>query len=100
MNNNLDLLEELLLGDDGLLIKIRSADGLDKEKAEQIYKVLTDLALEWKDRDSIPKKAADLFIDIYPAMLNQSDYYSEEKAIEIMDCCDKMLDLIRRCITE
>lgn len=98
MNDNLELLEELLIGNDGLLISLRMAEGLNKEKAEQIYKVLADLAVDWKDQNYIPKKAVDLFIDIYPVMLNQSDYYSEEKAIEILDCMDKIIDLIRRCI--
>lgn len=49
---------------------------MNKEKAEQIYKVLADLAVDWKDQDNILKKAVDLFIDIYPVMLNQSDYYT------------------------
>lgn len=100
MSDRVDMLEKLLLDDDGLLISLRMADGLNKDKAEQVYKVLIELAEEWKGQDAIPKKAVDLFIDIYPVMLGQSDYYGEKEAIEIMDCCLKIMDLIRECITE
>ncbi|GHH99910.1 hypothetical protein [Neobacillus kokaensis] len=99
MKNNLELLEGLLLNDDGLLKSLRMGDGLDKEKANQVYKVLADLAAEWKGQEKIHKKAVDLFIDVYPAMLSSSDYYSDKVANEIMDCCDKIIDLIRDCLS-
>ncbi|AZU60533.1 hypothetical protein [Neobacillus mesonae] len=99
MKDNLELLEELLLDVNGLLISLRVGDGLNKEKVNQVYKVLTDLAAGWKGQEKIPKKAVDLFIDIYPGMLSSSDYYSHEVAIEIMDCCDKIIDLIKDCIS-
>lgn len=70
MINRVDLLEKLLLDDDGLLISLRLADGLNQDKAEQIYEVLVELAEEWKGQKAIPKKAVDLFIDIYPGMLS------------------------------
>lgn len=48
-----------MIDDDGLLLSLRLDYGLDKEKADQIYKVLAYLAVEWKDQEQIPKKAAD-----------------------------------------
>jgi hypothetical protein len=87
--DKLNLFEELMIGDEGLLILLRLGYELDKEKANQVYKVLSDLAVEWKDQEQIPKKAADMIMDIYPAMLSGSGNYSEKVGMEIMDCCDQ-----------
>jgi hypothetical protein len=98
MSDKLELLKELLLGEGGLLISLRLGDGLNKEKVQKICDVLTELASDWQSKDLIPKKAANLFVDIYPVMESACDLYDENEVLEIMDAADKIVDRIRDCI--
>lgn len=98
MDNKLELLEELLLGDNGLLISLRLAGGLNNDKVDKVCEVLDKLASDWEDQDTIPKKAADLFIDFYPAMESVCGLYEEDEVVEIMNAADKIMDRIRDCI--
>lgn len=98
MSDTIDLLEKLLLEDDGLLISLRMGDGLDKGKADQVCKVLIDISKEWEGLDDVPKKAVGLFIDLYPAMQSSCESYSEEEAMEIMDYADRIVSLVKTCI--
>ncbi|MDQ0891405.1 hypothetical protein QFZ81_006493 [Paenibacillus sp. V4I9] len=52
----------LLHQDDGLLIKLRMGDGLDKSKVDEISTVLSQLAIEWENDDKISKEAVDYFL--------------------------------------
>jgi hypothetical protein len=98
MENKIDMLEELLVGDEGLLISLRFGDGLNKNKLEKVFNLLEEFAEEWSDEHCIPKKAVDLFIDIYPSMEATCELYDEKEEIEIMNAADKILDLIRDCV--
>jgi hypothetical protein len=98
MSKNLDKLYQLLYADDGLLILLRLGEGLDLKKAEQIHDVLQKLSDEWRDKDSIPKQAVDIFIDFYPAMESAANHYSDIEAQKIIEVADKTMDLIRDCI--
>lgn len=99
-NSNLEKLEELLLSEDGLLVSLRLGNGLDEVKVEKICYVLKELKVEWEDFDFIPKKAVDIFIDFYPAMESSCGLYSEEESDKIIDTADKIMDLIRECISQ
>lgn len=95
--NNVDLLEELLLSDNGFLISLRMGDGLKADLVDEICKVLDELANEWKNIDSIPKKAVDLFVDFYIVLVGSEGLYSEKEFDEIFDAGDKILSHIRAC---
>lgn len=45
--DKVDILIDLLLGDEGFLIKLRLGQGFDNSKFEKIKVVLKELALEW-----------------------------------------------------
>ncbi|MFT8352783.1 hypothetical protein [Clostridium saccharoperbutylacetonicum] len=98
MTNNLDIFEQLLLADDGLLTSLRLGYGLKKDKVESVCDILEKLSEEWRGENSIPKKAVDLFIDFYPTIESACGLYSENEAINIMDAADKIMDLIRECV--
>lgn len=98
MSTTLDNFEQLLIGDDGLLVSLRMGEGLQKEKVQQIICVLGKLSKEWESSDCIPKKAVDLFIDIFPVIQSSCSWYSDEEAEDIMDAADRIIDSIRNCI--
>ncbi|MBW5470330.1 hypothetical protein GPJ61_21115 [Brevibacillus formosus] len=99
MSEKLEVLEELLLGEEGLLISLRLGDGLNQKRVDEVCNILAELEVDWSGKDFIPKKAADLFVDLYPAMESSCGLYDENEGQEIMDAADKIMDRIRGCIT-
>lgn len=97
-NSRLTKLEELLLSDEGILVSLRLGDGINQQKVDLVCKILGELSTEWEQNDSIPKKAADLFVDFYPAVESACGLYSNEEQIVIINTADKIMDLIRECI--
>lgn len=45
---NLDLLQNLMLGEGGFLIKLRFGDGIELDQVEKIKELLKQLACEWR----------------------------------------------------
>lgn len=95
---NVDTLEDLLLGDDGLLIALRLGYGLNSEKVTRIIEVLDYLSEEWAESEYIPKKAAGMFADFYLAAYSSLGLYNEEVGLKIEDAVDKVMDSIRKCV--
>ncbi len=54
--SNIEKLEALLLSENGMLISLRLAQGLDNKKVEEICKILLLLKEEWKDKKKYLKK--------------------------------------------
>lgn len=96
--SKLELLEKLLYGDDGLLLLLRMGDGLNNEKFEEVCLILKELAIEWRERDHIPKRAALLLFELYPAMSSGNRFYKEKELEKIEDAADIIYDLILDCI--
>ncbi|WP_244209307.1 hypothetical protein [Paenibacillus ferrarius] len=94
----LENLEEVLIGDEGVLISLRMGDGLNKGKVEEACTILDKLAIMWSETDSIPKKAVDLFINIYPVLMTSQEHYSEHEAREIMDAADQLMIKVINCV--
>ena len=95
--NNVELLESLLLSDSGIIISLRMGDGLNFSLVDKVCEVLVELKDEWKVKDSIPKKAVDLFVDFYPAMESCEGLYNKKEFTEILDAADKIMNYIRDC---
>jgi len=95
----IDLLEDLLLGEDGLLVSLRQGDGLDTEKVDKICNLLECMENKWKDSRLIPKKAAELFVDLCPVMESSCGLYDENEVLEIMDAADRIMVRIRGCLS-
>lgn len=98
MDDDIYLLSELLIGDKGILVPLRLGDGLSPIKVDMAIKEIERLAIKWSQQDAIPKKAVDLFIDIFPAMESTLGLYEESEQIIIMDAADKLISAVRKCI--
>ncbi|MFE5321636.1 hypothetical protein ACFQ88_23305 [Paenibacillus sp. NPDC056579] len=88
----------LLHENEGLLIKLRMGDGLDKGRVSEICAVLNQIAIQWKHDDRIPKEAVDYFINIDPVMNAVLNYYSAEHQEDILAALDTIMECIRQCI--
>lgn len=96
--DKLDELIDLVLGDEGFLIKLRLGYGFDNRKFEKIKVVLKELAIEWEKESAIPKKACDVFVDFCPAIEGVLNLYDESERYVIMEAEDDIMALIRDCI--
>ncbi|MGG1516940.1 hypothetical protein ABE504_16145 [Paenibacillus oryzisoli] len=88
----------LLHEDDGLLIKLRMGDGLDRSRVDEICAVLGQLAIEWKNDDKISREAVDYFIHIDPVMNATLSLYSEKQQEEILYALDTIMNSVRHCL--
>lgn len=80
------------------MLKLRMGDGFDKESFNIFCTLLCEFSENWSDRGDIPKQAAMLFIDAYPAMVSASCLYISPLKEEIDMAADEMFDLIKRCV--
>ncbi|OCA90347.1 hypothetical protein A8F94_00120 [Bacillus sp. FJAT-27225] len=85
---DVDTLEELILGDNGLIIPLRLGYGLNSEKVSEIIKVLDHLSEEWAESEYIPKKAAEMFANFYVAAYSTLGLYNDEVGLKIEDAVD------------
>ncbi|ULL16371.1 hypothetical protein DVH26_19115 [Paenibacillus sp. H1-7] len=92
-NPDIDLLVELLV--EGFLVPLRMGDGIKNDLVTQIFTLLDRISLKYLDQDSIPKSLAELFIDVYPAMLSSTGLYDSIVENEIIDIADRLLDKFR-----
>lgn len=97
-SDQIDLLEKLFIADNGLLTLLSMGHGLQKEKVKEICDVLTILHDQWRNKEVIPKKAAELFADFYFNVESSLRLYDEEKQIEIMDAAYQIRDRILQCV--
>ncbi|BFT72355.1 hypothetical protein [Paenibacillus sp. P36] len=98
-NDLVKYLGDLLLHrDDGLLIKLRMGNGLDKSKVDEICAVLTQLAIEWENDDKISKEAVEYFIHIDPVMNATLSRYSEKQQAEILIALETIMNKVRHCL--
>jgi len=97
--NNLDKLCQVMYEEkDSVMIELRSGKGLNYERIEEMKVVLKLLIDEWKNKEFIPKKMCDLFIDFYPGIEACSYNYDDEMKKKILKFADEVLELMRDCI--
>lgn len=77
---------------------LRSADGLDEEAVQELKGALRSAALEWKSSEVVPKSAANLFVDLAPAIEACGDLYPGLEGERIAVVAGEISDLIREVL--
>ncbi len=93
-----ELLEHLEKSYEAFMIPLRMGDGFNKKPFDEFCELVSDCADLWKKNDSIPKRAAMIFVDAFSAMTSSSYLYVDAKREQIDMAADKMNDLIRQCV--
>ena len=70
-------------------------DGLNEEKYNLTCEIIKEITLEWKNKDVVPKKAAELFVDLYPSMISFTEWHNEEEVERITQAAVNISELIR-----
>ena len=92
------LLESLEKSYEAFVVPLRMGDGLHQKPFSEFCALLIDCAAAWQSSDSIPKRAANIFVDAYVAMVSSSNWYDEAARSQIEMAADGMNDLIRQCL--
>lgn len=97
--NNLDRLSEIMYDQqNSVMIDLRLGKGLNYKKADEMKEILKLLIGEWADKEFVPKKMCDLFIDFYPGIEACSYSYDAETQAKILEFGNEILDLMRICV--
>jgi hypothetical protein len=72
---NPDMLDALIDSTNDFLVPLRTLSGFDEAKFESLCEVLRSCGNEWSGVELIPKRAADVLIDLFPLTLACADLY-------------------------
>ena len=79
-------------------LDVRFLSGLNEDKAARFKALLEQIVCEWADKDYIPKRLAELFLDFFPSLEASSFMYDDANRQIILEFADQMTDLMRICV--
>lgn len=79
---------------------LRMHDGIDEPAVERLTATLTRLAAEWAGRTEIPKGAAGVLAELYPAVFGASYGYPDDYAQRVRDLAETLFDLVSACFAD
>ncbi|MGN8647314.1 hypothetical protein ACTNEO_14635 [Gracilibacillus sp. HCP3S3_G5_1] len=68
-----------------LLVELRMGNGLDEQEYKNLKRTFSELMEQWKQKDSIPKKAVQPVIEICAELYNASINYTGEESKRIRE---------------
>ena len=84
---------ELLSAAEAFVTPLRAGDGFDENKFRELCRVLEQCAHEWAGSNSIPKKAANLMIELWAGIQKCQSVYTDDEQTRISLAADVILDL-------
>jgi hypothetical protein len=81
-----------------LLTSLRQGRGVEDADADRLRNALRAAAAAWSTSEVIPKKAANLFVDLASGIEACSYGYAPADAQRIKELADEIADLIRACL--
>jgi hypothetical protein len=81
-----------------LLDSLRQSRGIDTEAADRLRELLRAAAKAWASSPSIPKRSANLFVDLASGIEACRYSYPGEDSQTIGRLADELADLIRACV--
>lgn len=92
---NVDLfIEKFLIFD----LKIKEKEGVDYHLYDELLQLLHLISIDYKNEEFIPKKLADVFLDIWGALTSSSYLYDEETQNEINQIADNLCSEARNIL--
>ncbi|MFK7031632.1 hypothetical protein V3471_14965 [Flavobacterium oreochromis] len=95
----IEIVYNSLLSDTSIPASIRNMDGVNKIQYEELKKSILFLIDYYKDKDNVPKKLAQSFVDISNYFFVPNLKYSEEEheifedyGIELCELANKLFD--------
>jgi hypothetical protein len=89
---------ELLAAAEGFAVPLRMAQGIDELALERLRTALHRCAAAWEGRDSVPRAAVNVIVDLFPAVEASSELYPEDYRARVLDAAIEISDLVRECV--
>jgi hypothetical protein len=80
-------------------VPLRNGEGMDEIALKNLRDALRACAAAWRDSDTIPKRAANVLVDLSPAIEASSYLYDEDYAARVRDVYLEIADLVRDCVS-
>jgi hypothetical protein len=95
-----DLAADLQRAAEAFTVPLRMGEGLNEPCLEELCAVLRACAREWAQTAAIPKAAANVLVDLFPAVESCSylPFYQGETAQRIRDTAMTLGQLARACV--
>jgi hypothetical protein len=77
---------------------LRMGDGIDEPALAELKAALVAFAAAWKGDEMIPKDAATVLAELYPAMDGSTGLYASDYAKRIYDEAIALYDLVAACM--
>lgn len=90
----IDELYELVLGEEGFLVKLRCKNVFDEKDYLKIKQLLKILINEWKSIEAIPKKGYLATIELVEYLARNNSFLSKEDSIKVEDASIEIKDII------
>lgn len=85
---------ELIMGEEGFLVKLRCDNRFDEEMFAKIKYNLKKLVEVWKNSEVVSKKTMLALIEIQSFLSRNSIFVADKDAIRVEDACLELADII------
>lgn len=96
LSEALNNVEELLVGENSIPVKLRMHEGLDQKKFEELIESLEMLVTYYQGHDTVPKRLALAFIDVGTQFYFNEGEYSEQELEKIEDAGITLSEIANR----
>jgi hypothetical protein len=90
--------DELVAAAVKFTVPLRMGDGMDEIALNALRQALRRCADAWRHEVSIPKRAAHVLVDLFPAIEGDSHLYEEDYAKLVRDVALEISDLVTECV--
>lgn len=90
--------DALLAAAEKFTVPLRMGQGIDETALDALRGALRACADAWRDRDLVPKLAANVLVDLYPAVEASSYLYGDDYAPRVRTVAEEIGDLVRSCV--
>lgn len=90
----IDELYDLVLGDNGFIIKLRCDNIFDENIFYKIKELLKKIISEWKSEEFVPKKGFLIIIELVEFLSRNSNFLTKEDFIKVEDASLEIKDII------
>lgn len=80
-------------------LKLHGRQGMDEVLFAEMIQLLQDIDIEYRAKDYIPKKLAEIFVDMFIAIDGSASYYDDEYQQEIYQMADQLSYYARNICT-
>ena len=90
----IDELWNLVMGEDGFIVKLRSNNEFNETMYSQIREILAKLVEEWKKSETVPKKRMLIIVELIEFLAGSSRFFSKEDSIKVEDAELEIKDIL------